>query len=42
MRKKVLKKLENFEERRKFGINKSLKRKKKVPKSAFSIFQPLI
>ena len=49
MREKVLKELENFEGRRKVGINKSLKRKKKklkVPKSfqffKFSIFQSLI
>ena len=33
MREKVLKELENFEARRKVGINKSLKRKKKKLKS---------
>ena len=40
MREKVLKELENFEGRRKVGINMSLKKKerkrKKVPKSAFN------
>ena len=33
MREKVLKKLENFEARRKVGINKSLKKKEKKLKS---------
>ena len=46
MREKVLKELGNFEARRKVGINKSLnkerKKKLKVPKSVFLIFQPLI
>ena len=42
MREKVLKELENFEQRRKIDINKSLKKKTKKIKSVFSIFQPLI
>ena len=44
MREKVLKELENFEERRKIGINKSLKEKeknnKKYQKVCFQFFNP--